>query len=109
MTNTWAPESCTLPTTERPLRQAEFDHLFATSVQSVHRLTPTTLSLTLPTTAQATAESLTTRESTCCTFFTFTFTPTSPTTLALRIEVPNTPTHLAVLDALESHAKTHQT
>ncbi|MFC7479812.1 hypothetical protein ACFQX7_06905 [Luedemannella flava] len=48
MTETaWAPEACTLPTAERPLRLAEFDALFATAAHEGERLSPTHLRLTL--------------------------------------------------------------
>lgn len=36
-TESWAPEACTLPTAERPLRVAGFDELFATAVREVRR------------------------------------------------------------------------
>jgi hypothetical protein len=41
----WVPAACTLPTAEQPLRVAEFDDLFATSVRAVDRVGPTVLRL----------------------------------------------------------------
>lgn len=43
----WAPSACTLPTTEQPLRVAEFDALFTDAVQTVARPAPTRLRLEL--------------------------------------------------------------
>lgn len=67
----WAPAACTLPTAERPLREAEFDELFATS-RGVTRPDPTHLSVTLDPTpdvaARAAAPAV--RETGCCSFFT---------------------------------------
>jgi hypothetical protein len=43
----WVPQACTLPTADQPLRQAEFDALFATAVRAFDRPDPTRLRLTL--------------------------------------------------------------
>jgi hypothetical protein len=43
----WTPSACTLPTTEQPLRVAEFDDLFARHVLQVRREDATHLRLTL--------------------------------------------------------------
>lgn len=43
----WAPQACTLPTAEQPLRIAEFDNLFATGLRGLDRVAPTTLQLHL--------------------------------------------------------------
>ena len=40
----WVPIDCTLPTTQQPLRVAEFDTLFATALRRVSRPTPHRLS-----------------------------------------------------------------
>jgi hypothetical protein len=93
----WAPEACTLPTVERPLRLAEFDDLLATAVRGQRRLSATALRWDLDPAAEATARDLTRRESECCSFFTFTFRPGR-----LDIEVP--PAHADVLAALERRA-----
>ncbi|MEU4396658.1 hypothetical protein [Kribbella sp. NPDC023855] len=104
---TWAPTSCTLPTVEQPLREAEFDTLFAEAVTIIERPTPTTLDLTLTSTAEATARDLTTREASCCNFFTFNFHPATHNTLVLRIGVPQSATYIAILNAVEARAR-HQ-
>ncbi|MGD9991643.1 hypothetical protein [Pseudonocardia sp.] len=44
----WAPDSCTLPAGERPLREAEFDVVFARSLAPPHRDRPTRLLVRLP-------------------------------------------------------------
>lgn len=68
----WVPaESCTLPTADRPLRLAEFDELFATSLRSVERAPDGVLRLRLDGSAQARARDLTAREADCCSFFDF--------------------------------------
>ena len=68
----WAPDACTLPTAERPLRVAEFDDLF-TAVRRSERPLPTRLDLVLPRNIEATCRDLARRESECCSFFTFEF------------------------------------
>jgi hypothetical protein len=100
----WVPDACTLPTTDQPLRLAEFDNLFTTALRGVTRTSPTTLELILDAAAEPTATDLTTRETACCSFFTFTYTPTADGRLRLKITVP--PAHTAVLDALEARAST---
>lgn len=97
----WVPEACTLPTVERPLRLAEFDDLFATAVRGKQRLSATALRWSLDPAAEATARDLTSRESSCCSFFSFSFT-TTDAVLQLDVEVPNA--HVEVLDALAARA-----
>lgn len=95
----WIPESCTLPTADRPLRVAAFDQLLTDAVLDTTRVTSQQLRLTLrpePDIAARTAE-LAARETACCGFFTFTLTVTGDR-LLLDIGVP--PTQTAVLDAL---------
>jgi hypothetical protein len=92
----WAPEACTLPTEQRPLRVAEFDVLFAT-VQRSRRPEATCLELAVPRDAEATARGLAERESECGSFFTFEF-EHSGADVVMRISVP--PDHVEVLDAL---------
>ncbi len=53
MPGDWAPDDCTLPTAERPLRVAEFDEFF-TVVLRFDRPQPTRLDLVLPRDAEAT-------------------------------------------------------
>ena len=97
----WAPQACTLPTAERPVRVAEFDELFATGLRGQQRLARTRLRWRLDVAAEATARDLTGREIQCCSFFTFTFTPAGDA-LQLDVEVPAG--HAAVLDALARRA-----
>jgi hypothetical protein len=95
------PEECTLPSAERPPRLAEFDDLFATALLGQQRLSPTRLRWRLDPTAERIARDLTARESSCCAFFSFTFTP-ADTAVHLDIDVPAT--HIDVLDALAARA-----
>ncbi|MEV6845180.1 hypothetical protein [Actinoplanes sp. NPDC051411] len=97
----WVPESCTLPTAGRPLRLAAFDDLFATSLRGQQKLSATLLRWDLDPAAEATARELTSRESRCCSFFTFTFHPDGEA-LWLDVEVPAE--HRDVLDALGERA-----
>jgi hypothetical protein len=97
----WVPQSCTLPSVEQPLRIAEFDGLFASSLRDVQRLAATRLRLMLDPGAEAVARDLTARESECCSFFTFIVTPVGGE-LHVDVEVPAA--HVAVLDALATRA-----
>jgi len=83
------PDACTLPTAERPLRLAEFDALFAAAVGGVERISDRHARLRLvgPPGLAATVRDLTARESRCCSFFTFTVTPTGDAVI-LDVEVP---------------------
>lgn len=99
----WIPESCTLPTAEQPVRVAEFDHLFADAVRAVRRPGPGRLELLMDPAAESVARDLAARESGCCSFFTFDFTPTE-TELVMGIEVPDARTE--VLDSLAALATT---
>jgi hypothetical protein len=94
----WAPDACTLPTTERPLRVAEFDDLF-TAVRRSERALPTRLDLVVPRDIEAAARDLARRESECCSFFTFDFESVGDD-VVMHIGVP--PEHVEVLDALEA-------
>ena len=99
----WAPASCTLPTVEQPLRQREFDDLFAAAVVSVQRIDPLTTRLQLkpePSIAGRAAE-LAMRETGCCSFFTFALVITGER-LSVDISVPAADG--AVLDALTNRA-----
>lgn len=93
----WAPEACTLPSAERPLRLAEFDALFATATRAGERLSPHHLRLTLAADAAAVRD-LAARENRCCSFFTFTVTELPADRVRLDVEVPAA--QVAVLDAL---------
>jgi hypothetical protein len=97
----WVPEACTLPTVERPLRLAEFDDLFAGALRAQQRLSPTVLRWRLDAAAEPIARDLADRESSCCLFFSFTFTPDGD---AVRLDVEVPATHADVLDALADRA-----
>jgi hypothetical protein len=97
----WIPAACALPTAEQPLRVAEFDDLFATSVRAVDRVGPTVLRLSLDPASQEQAGELTARESNCCPFFGFDFTA-GEDTVTLQITVP--PIHAGILDAVAARA-----
>lgn len=94
----WAPEACTLPTSERPLRVAEFTDLFG-SVSAAARPAATRLDLVLPGNLEAITEDLARRESRCCSFFAFEF-ETAGDAVVMHIGVP--PEQVAVLDAIEA-------
>jgi hypothetical protein len=99
----WAPEACTLPTAERPLRAAEFDELFRDAVLGIERAEPARLRLELranPQVAARTAE-LAEAETGCCSFFAFTLTAATDS-LVLEVTVPAA--HMEVLDALADRA-----
>ena len=97
----WVPEACTSPTVDRPLRRAEFDDLLTTALRAQTRESATTLRWDLEPTAEATAKDLAGRESSCCSFFSFSFHPGNGV-LRLDVEVPAA--HVAVLDALAERA-----
>lgn len=95
----WVPQSCTLPTEERPLRVTEWDALFTERLAALSR--PEALRLRLELAAGPGLEDrvrdLVGRESDCCSFFAFTVT-TGPDRVLLDIEVD--PAHQPVLEAL---------
>jgi hypothetical protein len=99
----WAPQDCTLPTAERPLRAAEFSRLFGDAVLTVDRPATGRLRLGLrPGADTATrAAALTAAETECCSFFTFTLTAGNDS-LHLDIAVPDS--RADIIDALESQA-----
>lgn len=96
----WVPQSCTLPTEERPLRVAEWDALFAERLTSLSRPQPLRLRLDLAggPGVEERVRDLVERESGCCSFFTFTTTTGGEDVIALDISVD--PAHEGVLDAL---------
>lgn len=96
MTNGWAPRACTLPTAERPVREAEFADLIAGA--AVERVGPTGLRLRLAPEVAARAAALMVKETACCSFFTFALVADG-SGVTLTITVPAA--HSAVLDALE--------
>ena len=99
-TVTWVPESCTLPTVERPLRVAEFDALFATVTRPAERRGAMRLRVHLPggPDTLARVRDLVAREAACCEFFSFELRP-SDTDTELDVGVPES--QVAVLDAVQ--------
>jgi hypothetical protein len=93
----WVPDACTLPTTDRPLRVAEFDDLF-TSVRGTERVAGTTLRLTLDRAMLDFARDLAARETECCSFFDFPFGPAGEDTVTMEVTVP--PAYTPILDGL---------
>jgi hypothetical protein len=99
----WAPDACTLPTSERPLRGADFDAVFAATVRDLDRVGPTRLRLDLEPSPRAAARmaELAAAETGCCSFFTFALTATGGA-LTLDITVPQQ--YAPVLAALADRA-----
>ncbi|AJE81604.1 hypothetical protein ACWDF1_29210 [Streptomyces coelicoflavus] len=95
----WVPQSCTLPSEERPLRVAKWDGLFAERLTSQLRPEPLRLRLALAAGpgVEDRVRDLAERESGCCSFFTFT-TTVGEDMIALDIVVDHA--HEAVLNAL---------
>jgi hypothetical protein len=101
----WAAHSCTLPTVERPLREAEFDELFARALLRIDRPEWNQVSLELEPSAEVAsrAADLMVRETACCSFFTFTLTAIGG---ALRLDVSVPRGQIEVLDGLAARAGT---
>ncbi|MGW4295257.1 hypothetical protein ACWEH1_19685 [Micromonospora chersina] len=100
----WAPDVCSLPTAERPLRLEEFDQFFRDAVRGADRLAAQHLRLHLAggVAVEETARDLTARESSCCSFFAFDISRSSPDSLTLDVRVPAA--HVDVLDGLTDRA-----
>ena len=98
----WVADSCTLPTSERPFRVAEFDDLFAVSLTAIERVDQRTVRLVLDSADVGRARQLAARESDCCTFFTFDFVPAGTEAVAMQVTVP--PSQSGILDALTARA-----
>lgn len=101
----WADvAACTLPTAERPLRLAEFDDLFATSLRSIERTGDTSVRIMLTGDGglAARTQALAEAESTCCSFFTFGVTPLGDGHMAFDVTVPSA--YVEVLDGLVDRA-----
>ena len=92
-------DACTLPTADQPLRVAEFDDLFATTLRVIERRDSSVrarLVLAGDDDLADRVQRLADAETACCSFFTFPLIPLPPdktdaadgTVLALDIEVP---------------------
>ena len=94
---------CTLPVDERPRRAAEFDGLFAAAVRSVERPQPTLARMELEAEPRIAAQAadLITRETDCCSFFTFVLTATGG---GLRLDVEVPAAHVGAIDGLVARA-----
>jgi hypothetical protein len=101
---TWVPAECTLPSSERPLRAAEFDELFAAALRGLARPEPALLRLTLDggDAVAAATRDLVTREAACCSLFDFTLSHTPDGALQVEVRVPADRTE--VLDGLAARA-----
>ena len=99
-------EACTLPTAERPLRQREFDELFATALRSIehHDETRARLRLAGGSDLSQRTQRVADAETSCCSFFTFGVTALGEGQVALDIEVP--PAFADVLAGLVGRAET---
>ena len=103
---TWVgPDACTLPTVEQPVRAAEFNSLFGDALTSVERASRTSarFALTDGEETAGRAQDLAARETECCSFFTFTITPTGPVSAVMEVTVPEA--HADVLAALVDMAE----
>jgi thioredoxin len=99
----WAPgDACTLPTAEQPLREAEFDELFAAALRGMERHEPGWLRLHLDPGAEASARDLVARESSCCSFFDFQFI-SEEGRLVLNVRAPRE--RMPVLDGIAGRAQ----
>ena len=100
----WVPDACTLPTAEQPLRLAEFDELFTAAVRGAERLATRQLRVTMAggTDLEESVRDLASRETQCCSFFSFTVSVPEPGLVRLDVEVPAV--HVDVLDALQARA-----
>jgi hypothetical protein len=95
-----SPSACELPTSDQPLRVAEFHDLFTDHLLGHDRVAATTLDLAFPDEpglAVAVGD-LTERETACCSFFSFSLCHEDGG-LLLRVAVPAT--YVEVLDGLE--------
>jgi hypothetical protein len=96
-------DACTMPTAERPLRLAEFDHLFASAARSVTRDDDGVLiHLTGTSGLRERVRDLATRETACCSFFTFVVEGREDD-VTLHVSVP--PERRAILDVLAARAQ----
>ncbi|MET7368754.1 hypothetical protein ABZS61_23470 [Streptomyces sp. NPDC005566] len=92
----WVPQSCTLPTEERPLRVAEWDALFSERLALMTRTGPLRLRLDMigGPGVEEQVRDLVQRESGCCSFFAFTLTPGKD---LIGLDISVDPVHEAVL------------
>jgi hypothetical protein len=101
----WVPDACTLPTVDQAFRQAEFDDLFAGSVEPPVRTGTTNLRLTFAggPDLEAMVRDLAARENECCAFFTFGVATDGADRVVLDIGVPDA--YVDVIEALAARAE----
>jgi hypothetical protein len=110
MTTSWvAPDACTLPMVEQPMRVAEFDTLFSTDVVAVERISSTRLRMILEgqTDLATRTRDLAERETACCSFFTFDVSElagSSADVVRLQLDIGVPQARADVLDALAQRA-----
>lgn len=99
-------DACTLPDADRPLRLAEFDELFRSSLRSIDRAGQTRARLLLagPSGLAGRTQQLADAETACCSFFTFGVASMNDDVVALDVEVPAA--YAQVLAALLARAET---
>ncbi|MFF1742297.1 hypothetical protein [Streptomyces mirabilis] len=99
----WVPQSCTLPTEERPLRIAEWDSLFSEHLTALSRpaVQRVRLKLSAASGVEDRVRDLARRENGCCSFFTFDITDDDG---AVRLDIAVDSVHRPVLDALAARA-----
>ena len=102
--SSWAPDACTLPTRERPLRQAEFDDLFMVAVTDIERVSTlhARFGMNGGDGLAARVADLAQRERSCCSFFVFDV-ERDGERIVLDVSVP--PAHAEVLSALLARAE----
>jgi hypothetical protein len=100
----WAPDACTLPTVDRPVRSAEFDAVFGQGLRRVLRLSDRLGRWEFDADEDRADRigDLLRRETDCCSFFTFTMTRDIPGTAIVDVAVPAA--YVTVLDALNQRA-----
>ena len=107
-----APDACTLPKVEQPLRVDEFEAVFAAYMRQVEEVSPTKVRMTLagPDELAEQIQDLVERETACCSFFTFTLSKSrsNQPELALHLDIEVPADYTEVLTALANRAKRAQ-
>jgi hypothetical protein len=89
-----APDACTLPTVDQPLRVAEFDALFAQSLRRAELVDPAQAFFEFvgddPAGLATRVRDLADRETSCCSFFAFDVRVADASTVVLDVRVPST-------------------
>jgi hypothetical protein len=98
-----APNACTLPLCDQPLRMAEWDSLFSTSVRFVSRM-PAGVEFVLDrvSTSAASVADLADREAQCCSFLAFNLSIGSD---SVKLQIASEPAQAHVVAALAERAE----